>query len=315
MDYIFCARNVTGGQFGSNPGPTKFLEVPENARQHQPDMTIPKSAWFDKVAAIAEVSRTPQGHPMGDVLIYIHGFNIDLPLLLKRHRLIRKGLEALGYKGAVVSFDWPCADSALNYLEDRTDAKLTAIRLVTDAVAPFTRFQQQDCEISTHVLAHSMGAFVLREALDDADDRRAMVTTGWSLSQVMLCGADVSADSMGPSAVSSSLYRHCVRLTNYSNPFDAVLSISNVKRVGVSPRVGRIGLPATAPAKAVNVDVGLYYDEHRERFADVVNSDHAFYFSSPTFLKDVYLTLLGEIDRASIPTRFADGSGRLHLVP
>ena len=315
MDYIFCARNVTGGQFGSNPGATKFLAVPENARLHLPGMAVAKSAWFDKVAAIADTGRTPQGKRKGDVLIYIHGFNTDPEFVLKRHRMVRKGLDALGYKGAVVSFDWPSADSALNYLEDRTDAKLTAIRLVTDGIAPFTRFLQQDCEISTHVLAHSMGAFVLREALDDADDRRALVTTGWSLSQVMLCSADVSADSMGPSAVSSSLYRHCIRLTNYSNPYDAVLSISNAKRVGVSPRVGRIGLPASAPAKAVNVDVGSYYDEHREDFAGTANSDHTFYFASPAFLQDVYLTLLGEIDRAAIPTRFVDSGGHLHLRP
>lgn len=315
MDYIFCARNVTGGQFGTNPGQTKFLEVPANAARHKPDMAISRTDWFRKVTEIAKTGIGPQGLPMGDVLIYVHGFNVDLSLVLKRHRLIRKGLEALGYKGAVVSFDWPSADSALNYLDDRTDAKLTAIRLVTDAIAMFTRVQQQDCEIATHVLAHSMGAFVLREALDDADDRRALVATGWSLSQVMLCSADVSADSMGPSAVSSSLYRHCIRLTNYSNPYDAVLSISNAKRVGVSPRVGRIGLPKSAPAKAVNVDVGIYYDENREKYAGVVNSDHSFYFSSPTFLKDVFLTLSGEIDRASIPTRFSDSAGRLHLVP
>lgn len=315
MDYIFCARNVTGGQFGSDPDTTRFLEVPQSARLHKPDMAISKSDWVRKVIAIAETRRTAEDKPVGDVLIYIHGFNTELPLMLKRHRLIRKGLEALGYKGAVISFDWPAADSALNYLEDRVDAKLTAIRLVTDAVASFAHIQQQDCEISTHVLAHSMGAFVLREALDDADDRRALVATGWSLSQVMICAGDVSADSMGPSAVSSSLYRHCVRLTNYSNPYDSVLSISNAKRVGVSPRVGRIGLPANAPSKAVNVDVGTYYDENREKFAALVNSDHSFYFSSPQFLKDVYLTLSGEIDRAAIPTRFVDSAGRLHLKP
>jgi esterase/lipase superfamily enzyme len=314
VDHIFCARNTTGGQFGSNPGPTKFLAVPANATHHTPAMAISKSAWFASVAAEAETDRTPQGAAMGDVLIYIHGFNTKPEMVLHRHRLIKKGLAALDYKGALVSFDWPSADSALNYLEDRTDAKLTAIRLVSDGIAPFTAFLQQDCEIAVHVLAHSMGAFVLREALDDADDRRAIVTTGWSLSQVMICSGDVSADSMGASAVSSSLYRHCVRLTNYSNPFDAVLSISNVKRVGVSPRVGRIGLPATAPSKAVNVDCGLYYDEHRERFADVANSDHSFYFSSPEFLKDVYLTLLGKIDRSSIPTRL-ERDGKLYLRP
>ncbi len=314
MDYVFTARNISDGAFGSNPGATKFLEVPAGAAVHTPDMAINRTDWIRKVIDLAKTGVDHQGRPLGDVLVYVHGFNTDQALVLKRHHLIRKGLEALGYKGAVISFDWPCADSALNYLDDRTDAKLTALRLVTDGITPFCRAQQPDCAISTHVLAHSMGAFVLREAFDDADDRPALVTTGWSLAQVMLIAADVSVDSMGPSAVSASLYRHCVRLTNYSNPFDAVLSVSGAKRVGVSPRVGRIGLPANAPSKAVNVDVGIYYDEHREDFAGAVNADHSFHFHSPEMLKDIYLTLLGEIDRASIPTRF-ERDGKLYLRP
>jgi pimeloyl-ACP methyl ester carboxylesterase len=314
MEYIFTARNTTNGTFGVNPGPTKFLEVPPNAIRHRPDMAIPRSDWFRKVQALAETGVNAQGRPTGDVLIFVHGFNVDLDLILKRHRQIRAALEALGYRGALVSFDWPCGESALSYLDDRTKAKETALRLVSDGLAPFCRMQATDCAIRTHVLAHSMGAFVLREAFDDADDRAALVTSGWSMGQVMLIAADVSADSMGPSAVSASLYRHCTRLTNYANPFDAVLSISGAKRVGVSPRVGRIGLPVSAPAKAVNVDVGLYYDEHREDFAGIPNADHSFHFSSPQMLKDIYLTLLGEIDRASIPTRF-ERDGKLYLRP
>lgn len=314
MDYIFVARNITQGAFGTNPAKSKYLEVPPAAKVHTPGMEISRAEWIKKVVAIGESGKNVQGKPEGDVLIYIHGFNAEQSLILKRHRLIRKGLESLGYKGAVVSFDWPCADSALNYLEDRTDAKRTALQLVTDGISSFAHTIQQGCEISTHVLAHSMGAFVLREAFDDADDRPGLVTTGWSLSQVMLIGADVSAGSMGSSEVSSSLYRHCVRLTNYSNPYDAVLSISNAKRVGVSPRVGRIGLPASAPSKAVNVDVGQYYDEHREKFAGVTNSDHSFYFHSTAMMQDIHFTLQGKIDRHKIPTRFLE-DGALHLKP
>ncbi|MCX7286914.1 MAG: alpha/beta hydrolase [Rhodobacterales bacterium] len=314
MDFIFSARNTLNDAFGTRPGPTKFLEVPPTAREHRPDMAMSRPDWFRKVLALAETGRDARGKPVGDVLIYIHGFNVELDLILQRHRLLRAGLEALGYQGAVVSFDWPCATSALSYLDDRSDAKLTALRLVTDGIAPFCRAQAQDCAIRTHVLAHSMGAFVLREAFDDADDRPALVTSGWSMSQVMLIAADVSADSMGPSAVSASLYRHTVRLTNYANPYDAVLSISGAKRVGVSPRVGRVGLPSNAPSKAVNVDLGPYYDEHREDFAGIPNADHSFHFQSPQMLKDIFLTLQGEIDRASIPTRF-ERDGKLFLRP
>ncbi|MGB8812260.1 MAG: alpha/beta hydrolase [Paracoccaceae bacterium] len=315
MDYIFCARNIRNAVFGTDPGPTRFLEVPNAAATLHPSHAIPRRAWFDKVVAEAEVTKNPHtGRAIGDILIYVHGFNNSQATMLERHRRIRKGLEALGYKGIVVSFDWPCAESALNYLEDRTDAKLTAIRLVDDGIAPFSHFIDQGCEISVHILAHSMGAYVLREAFDDADDRPAVAATSWSVSQVMLAAGDVSADSMGISPKSSSLYRHCVRLTNYANPYDAVLSISNVKRVGVSPRVGRIGLPAVVPPKAVNVDVGIYYDDHREDFAGIPNADHSWYFYDPNFLKDVYFTMQGVIDRESIPTRFL-ADGKLYLRP
>lgn len=315
MDYIFSARNTAQGKFGSNPGQTKFLEVPPAATKHTPDMAISRPDWFKKVIEIAKTGTSVTGKPVGDVLIYIHGYNNATEAVLTRHRLIRKALEDFGYAGAVVSFDWPCGDTALNYLEDRVDARITALRLVTDAVTTFGRIQSTDCMISTHVFAHSMGAFVLREAFDDADDRPALVQQGWTLSQVMLAGGDVSSNSMGTSEVSASLYRHCIRLTNYSNPYDAALSISNAKRLGVSPRVGRVGLPGNAPAKAVNVDVGIHYDEDREDFADVPNSDHAFYFYSSRVLQDVYLTIRGEIDRAALPTRFVDGNGNLHMKP
>jgi esterase/lipase superfamily enzyme len=315
MDYVFVARNISKGEFGSNPAKSKFLEVPPTAKVHTPEMEISRADWVKKVVAIGETRRNAQNRPEGDVLIYIHGFNSEQKFVLQRHRLIRKGLEALGYKGAVVSFDWPCANSALNYLEDRTDAKQTALQLVTDGISSFAHTIQQDCEISTHVLAHSMGAFVLREAFDDADDRRGLVNTGWSLSQVMLISADVSASSMGASEVSASLYRHCVRLTNYSNPYDSVLSISNAKRVGVSPRVGRIGLPDSAPSKAVNVDVGQYYDEHRAEFEGIVaNSDHSFYYHSAAMMQDIHHTIQGKIDRNQIPTRKIE-NGTLHLKP
>jgi esterase/lipase superfamily enzyme len=315
MDYVFTARNVSNGDFGTNPAKSKFLEVPLTAKVHTPKMEISRAEWVKKVVAIGDTGKNAQGKPVGDVLIYIHGFNTELESVLLRHRLIRNGLEALDYKGAVISFDWPCADSAVNYLEDRTDAKKTALQLVTDGISSFAHTVQQDCEISTHVLAHSMGAFVLREAFDDADDRPGLVATGWSLSQVMLIGADVSANSMGASDVSASLYRHCVRLTNYSNPYDAVLSISNAKRVGVSPRVGRIGLPDTAPSKAVNVDVGQYYDKHRASFEGIVgNSDHSFYYHSPAMMQDIHHTIQGKIDRNKIPTRMEE-NGKLHLKP
>ena len=72
-----------------------------------------------------------------------------------------------------------------------------------------------------------------------------------------------------------------MRFTNYSNGNDQVLGISNVKRLGVAPRVGRVGLPNDSPDIAVNVDCGQYYQSlpadqkgftqsHSWQFTDVI---------------------------------------------
>lgn len=312
MDYVFSARNLLAGHFGSDAGPTRFLAVPAGAAAPLPGHAVPRRAWFDSVMQDARHDPQATGRAVGDVLVYIHGFNNSPATVLERHRLIRAGLQGLGYRGAVVSFDWPSASSALNYLDDRSDAKLTALRLVTDGIAPFSRLVQQDCAISVHILAHSMGAYLVREAFDDAADRPAVAATGWTVSQIMFCAADVSAGSMAVLPTSASLYSHCVRLTNYANPYDSVLSIAGAKRVGVAPRVGRIGLPEAAPDKAVNVNTGDYYDANRASFSAVPNADHAWFFHDQTFLKDVLFTLQGDLDRHVIPTRRIE-AGALHL--
>lgn len=312
MDYVFCVRSIRAGEFASEPGATHFLEVPENVARPDPSHKITKSDWFRKVQDIAKSDQPGVGE--GDVVIYVHGYNNSQKTMLGRHRTIRRGLEAHGFDGVVVSFDWSSADMALNYLEDRTDAKQTAFRLVDEGIAAFAALQRPDCRINVHVLAHSMGAYVVREAFDDADDRPAVAAHSWAVSQVMLVGADISASSLElGNPKTSSLYRHCIRLTNYYNPYDNVLSVSNVKRIGVAPRAGRIGLPVAVPEKAVNIYCGEHFDANRDDFGDAFNAAHSWYFDDPTFMEDVFHTVRGEMDRHEIPTRLPTTEGNLAL--
>jgi len=81
---------------------------------------------------------------------------------------------------------------------------------------------------------HSASGFIIREAFDDADDRDKIARTNWSVSHICFIAADVSSkDTAETSSNSNSLYRHCVRLTNYHNPYDSVLKLSSVKRIGL----------------------------------------------------------------------------------
>jgi esterase/lipase superfamily enzyme len=312
MDYVFSVRSVRRGAFTDEPGATHFLAVPPGTPAPLPEHAMRKTAWFDAVFNAAR--HGPQDDaPRGDVLFYVHGYNTPQETMLARQRLIRDGLAAKGFEGVVVGFDWPAASLALNYLEDRLDAKFTAFRLVTEGIASFARLQRADCFVNLHILAHSTGAFVVREAFDDADDRPGVAANSWSVSQVMLISADISRGSLAAdSAKSSSLYRHCVRLTNYHNPFDDVLSLSNVKRIGVSPRVGRIGLPQDAPGKAVDVNCGPHFDANRAGFAGLKFAAHTWYFHDPVFLEDVLHTIRGDVDRHEIVTR-AEVGGALTL--
>lgn len=316
MDYVFCVRSVKSGAFTDEPGATHFLEVPANAGGVSPAQKITKRDW---VARISEAAKRGEinGEPTGDILFYVHGFNNSQAVMLERHRKLRAGLAAHGFDGVVVSFDWPSADSALNYLEDRKDAKQTALRLVDEGISSFAALQRPDCRINMHILAHSMGCYVVREAFDDADDRPAVAGRSWAVSQVMLVAGDVSESSLGAgNPKSSSLYRHCVRLTNYYNPLDGVLSVSGIKRVGVAPRAGRVGLPEVVPEKAVNLYCGAYYRAHKDEFDDdPISGAHRFYFDDATFMEDVYHTVEGQLDRHEIPTRVPTDQGNLALKP
>jgi len=287
-DYIICVRSIENGRFGDEPGATYFLEVPPDARDISVEHRITrKKAWFDAVLASAG---------SGDILVFIHGYNNSPAQVLAEHRRLKRSLDTEGFTGEVVSFDWPSGDNALSYLEDRSDAKKTAIKLVDDCITPFCAMQEDACRVNTHLLAHSSGAYVVREAFDDADDRPKIAASNWMVSQIMFIAADVSARSLGAgNPKSASLYRHCVRLTNYSNPYDSLLKLSNVKRLGTAPRAGRVGLPPDIPENAVNVNCGRYCDEHQ--------NSHSWYIGDPHFTKDMFFTLQGDIDRHSIPTR------------
>lgn len=316
-DYVISVRNIRQGRLGDEPGTTRFLEVPAGEEEHTPDHGLGRTRWVDEVMSRARVGTDPAtGRDCGDILVFVHGYNNEPPAVMDRHRLLRGNLERAGFGGVVVSFDWPSNNIALNYLEDRSDARKTSIKLVDDCIRLFTITQLRGCAFNVHLLAHSTGAYVIREAFDDADDRRNIAATNWTASQIALIGADVSARSMsGQDSKSSSLYRHCVRLTNYQNPYDSVLKLSNIKRMGVAPRVGRIGLPDDAPPKAVNVNCGPYFTSLEAVNAGPGVWEHSWYFGDQGFADDLAHTLAGDVDRDYIPTRRRDDRGRLRLDP
>ena len=319
-DYLMSVRAVRSGEFVADVGPTKFLIVPPG-QSPSPTNAITASAWYKAVRADA-VWTNSNGEARGDILFVIHGYNMSENEVIQRHRRIRDDLIDLGFRGVVVSFDWPSDDKALAYLPDRHRAKSTAFRLVSDGISYLSDQQTPSCTINVHVLGHSTGAYVIREAFDDADDT-GLPNSGWGVSQVIFAAGDVSSGSMSADNSSAeSIYRHCIRLTNYFNKHDEALDLSNAKRIGTAPRVGRIGLPDDAPQRAVNVDCTAYYEELTQDNSPIAETDqphgfvgmksHSWYFGNRMFTNDLFAVLIGT-DRTVIPTRDIGADGKIIL--
>lgn len=310
----------TDKKFGNEPGTTQFLKIDDPNADMDPSQAIPRRDWVAEVlkeAVTGENSITLK--PTGDILVFIHGYNNSQRIVLKRHRKLKADLNAVGFKGVVISYDWPSAQSALNYLEDRDDAKDTARRLRDDCISLFSSQQTAGCEINVHLLGHSTGAYVIRHAFADADEKTSIKNRPWSVSQIAFIGGDISSRSLSAhDSKSKSLYRHCARLTNYQSPYDSALKLSNTKRIGLAPRVGRVGLPNDAHSKAVNVNCGPYFkglnEDELTKGVDYYGSfSHSWHIGDKTFAKDLLATLLGDIDRHKIETR-AIVDGELVLI-
>ena len=254
----------------------------------------------------------------GDALFVVHGFNVTSDAADLWREKLAGGLAQQGYRPTLVSFDWPSAGEPYAYMPDLDVAAKTAVDLVNAAVRPLLKAQTENCQVRVNALAHSMGAFVLRKALGHADDG-IETGTDWTLGQLALIAGDVEASAfVSGDSDTESMMGHAYRLTNYCNRYDEVLAISNAKRAGVEDRVGRIGLPAGAPAKTVNVDCSDRYaalpDPDPLNPIKTAEFSHSWYFDDAHFYRDLAQTLKGAVDRNVVAGRGADGAVGLKLA-
>jgi esterase/lipase superfamily enzyme len=313
--FFITVRSIANGTFGGGLGKIRYLVVPDGATP-LPTHEIAKLKWLAQV--MTTFPRNKAGAASGDALFVVHGFNENVDNVADLHGKIASGLAAAGYSPTLISFDWPSAGTAFAYLEDVDVAKQTAIDLVNSGVKLLLAAQTPNCTVAVHALCHSMGAFVLRVALDHADDG---ITTGsdWMLGQLVLVAADVEASAfVDGDKDTQSMLGHANRLTNYFNRYDEALQISNAKRAGVEPRAGRVGLPPNAPQKTVNLDC-------TDRFRQVssaaggdpitkVEFSHSWYFGDAKFYFDLAQTLLGAVDRTVVAGR-TPGEGKTLNLP
>jgi len=362
--YLFSARSIEGRSFSddevTDEDHVSFLEVPETALRHAPAMGIRQSTWIQRIIAQAVAAKrramTAWSRRTGnaltesdrreraDLVFFLHGYNNDLATVLWRHKALARTLAACEFWGSVVSFDWPCGTSAAAYLNDRSKAHDSSRYLVEDGLKALAERARPDCPVNIHVVAHSMGSYVLQEAFRYASVAYSdVVTDSWGLQQVALVGADLACNDFKEQGDSLYFAIRARRVTNFVTSADEALKASNIKhRVTPFPgefnwsdRIGRKGLPVDLPESASNcydVNCDDFYaasiaplkDEEylasirfpdRATIPDRPCISHSWHIGNPTFARDLVDTLHGDVDRMVIPSRRIDGRGRLTLAP
>lgn len=310
--FLVCTRGTDKqGKFNGEPGPTTFLRVAQGKSLFSPVDKLSPERWLKAVVAASDGVEDEITGSTGEILFFVHGYNNTPEAVLWRTRKLQETLGAVGWRGQVIGFDWPSENSTLNYLEDRSDAAAVAMRLIEDVLrllidAQFpSSVDDVPCSMNVHMLGHSTGAYVIMEAFAAAAKRGEFYKKPWRIGQVAFIGGDVSSESLSAdSSWATPMYDRILRLTNYSNGFDSVLAVSNAKRLGTAPRVGRVGFLHGSPRKAVNVDCSHFFkskDPEHSEFQGTFN--HSWHIGDLDFALDLALTLEGEMDRGVFPTR------------
>lgn len=205
-----------------------------------------------------------------DVVVYVHGFNVTWEnavgsALALQTMLNRDGVGDPKQQAAVVLFSWPSDGLALpfvSYKSDRTEAKGSGyafarglLKLRDFLAAMADRTGGKACPQDLHLLGHSMGTYVLENALE----RMRQFTPGSALprlfDQVFLCAPDVDADVLEPGKAMGDLHQLTRSVTVYHNTGDVALHVSDFTK-GNPDRLGSAGASRAAllPDKVLQVD-------------------------------------------------------------
>ena len=282
-------------------GPPRYIGFDEGGQQ----VIFNATTW--RKAILSSLSRDGSGVPKGDLLFFVHGYNVSFDASCQSNIANAEQLRQFNWPGVFVGFDWPSFGLAVpGYPWDKSNALHALPQFINLALAPFVAQSAPDCAVRVSIMTHSMGALLLREALIWASKHPLTNTKDWSVSQLIMVAPDVAAASLGRDQPGGGAIDHYVgRTTVYYNRFDAVLQVSDVKNGDPTDRAGRVGLTAAAPKSFCQVDTSDLFRARYQLIQTALNValPHCYYFNQPEFWQDVVLTLLGGIDRHAIPTR------------
>jgi esterase/lipase superfamily enzyme len=233
-----------------------------------------------------------------DTVLFIHGFSYSFPEALVGAAHLKSVIAEGGLSDInLVIFTWPSDGKMIpyvSYASDRRDAKasgaaggraLLQLRDFLRKLAPEDR-----CLGRIHILAHSMGNYVLRNAIqsmlsESGQSARAL------FEQVLLLAPDEDDDALQLDYKLKPLAQVARRTHVYFNAWDIALEISD-KTKGNPRRLGTLGpqMSSAVPDNVVTVDASAISRALKDL------DRHHYYLKAPEMASDMAAVLMGEAE-------------------
>ncbi len=206
-----------------------------------------------------DVPNEQQSH----VTLLVHGYNVNFQSATGFYQKVSDSLftgpDSLN--GLCVLYDWPSLGSLIGYEPDRAHARACAADLadVLSAMLDYLVEKQNAaianpdnaCKAKVSMIAHSMGNYVLQNAMAAAWTRKNQPLLASLLNQLVMVAADVDNDLFDAGAPDNSdgsaVVNLSYRITALYSGRDSVLGLSaGLKHFGTR-RLGRSGLAHDPP--------------------------------------------------------------------
>ena len=270
----FLAKDVGFGA-GDGEGLSSYLKelVPEDGirafvERLNPEVSdkLQKTAKLGSLAMFSDLQAAMLRNL--DVLIYIHGFDVSWSCAAGNGLALQEMLNH-PYPGEpaqrvlVVLFTWPSDGLALpfvSYKSDRTEASASGgavgrgmLKLRDFLHALQTQARKKAgpavCEQDIHVLCHSMGCYVLQNALPRIEQFTAGTAMPRVFEHIFLCAPDVDDNALEAGQPMGNLHELARSVSVYHNRGDLAMYVSDYTK-GNPERLGTAG--AARPAALHN---------------------------------------------------------------
>jgi esterase/lipase superfamily enzyme len=249
-----------------------------------------------------------------DTVVFVHGYNVSFKeALTSAARLKQNFASSAGGPGInVVAFSWPSDGSMMPYIaygNDRQDAAASGPAFARGLLklVDFLRGStpEEACEHRLHLVAHSMGNYVLRHTIQEYV-RQSPGRPVRIFDQVFLMAADEDDDAFEHDYKLKPLTRLAKRVNVYFNNEDRAMAVSD-KTKGNPDRLGDDGprVPRGIPGKVSLIDV-----------TPVVGGvvEHSYFLDSPRVVADMIEALSGKASDAIEGRTYIPETNRYRLV-